>query len=183
MGGFYMAQQEIKNAEVTENSENIAEAAQAEQPQAEQPQEVQAAGEKKEEPLKTNRKLIKLILLSIITVGIYGIYFWYSVKRDVNTVCGERNGEKTMGIFKLFLLTIVTCGVAAFVWMHKLSNKIGRELNIRGIPFYFNAGTFWLWSILGLFIIVGPFIYLHRLCKSMNLLCADYNEKKAAEKL
>ena len=46
-----------------------------------------------------------------------------------------------------------------------------------GIAYSFGAGTLWGWCALGSLIGVGPFIFLHKLCKSMNLLCADYNAR------
>ena len=32
-------------------------------------------------------------------------------------------------------------------------------------------------NIIGSFIFVGPFVYIHKLCKAMNLLSEDYNVK------
>lgn len=45
----------------------------------------------------------------------------------------------------------------------------------RGIAYDFDASTFWLWGVLGSLIVVGPFIYTHKLLKAMNLLAANYN--------
>ena len=39
----------------------------------------------------------------------------------------------------------------------------------------FSAGSFWGWNVLGSLIVVGPFIYLHKMFKAMNLLAAHYN--------
>ena len=75
------------------------------------------------------------------------------------------------------MLTGLTFGIAPIVWYHKLSARMGNELKRRGIAYSFGAGTFWGWNILGSLIFVGPFIYLHKLCKSMNLLCEDYNAR------
>ena len=43
----------------------------------------------------------------------------------------------------------------------------GQEMCIRD--------SFWGWGILGSLILVGPFIYTHKLLTAMNLLSADYN--------
>ena len=45
----------------------------------------------------------------------------------------------------------------------------------RGINTEFGAGTFWLWNVLGSMICVGPFIFLHKLCQTMNAACENYN--------
>lgn len=58
-----------------------------------------------------------------------------------------------------------------------LSARIGKELFRRGIDYKFSAATYWLWSVLGAFIIVGPFIYVHKLAKASNKLAVDFNER------
>ena len=126
--------------------------------------------------LKTNRGLLKLILLSIITFGIYGIVFYSSISEDINAIAGRYDGKKTMHYCLLiFIIAPITLGIGALVWIHKLSNRIGSELTRRGLGYSFGAGSFWLWNTIGALIIVGPFIYMHKLCKAMNMIAADYN--------
>ena len=126
--------------------------------------------------LQTNRSLLKYILLSIVTFGIYSIIFWYTASDDINEMASRYDGKKTMNYALLFFLVgPVTFGVAYFVWIHRISNRIGGELNRRRIPYSVDASTFWLWGILGAFIIVGPFIYLHKMATAMNLLAENYN--------
>ena len=126
--------------------------------------------------LKTNRGLLKFILLSLITFGIYGIVVMSNVSSDINTIASRYDGKKTMHYcLVLFIFSWLTLGIVPLVWGHRLANRIGAELRRRGINYQFGAGTFWGWGILGTLIIVGPFIYSHKLLKSMNLLSADYN--------
>ena len=126
--------------------------------------------------LKTNRSLLKFILLSIITLGIYSIVVMSGVSTDINMIAGKYDGKKTIHYcLVIFVFSWLTFGILPIVWFHKLSNRIGNELNRRNIMYEFSASTFWLWGVLGGLIIVGPFIYTHRLLKSMNLLAADYN--------
>lgn len=128
--------------------------------------------------LKTNRGWFKTILLSIITCGIYAIIFHSSLGEDLNIVASKRDGKKTMHFCLVyFLLSPITCGIASLIWFHMISERIGMEARSRGIVTSFGAGTYWIWAILGSFIFVGPFIYLHKLCATMNMLCADYNQK------
>ena len=128
--------------------------------------------------LKTNRGWLKTILLSIITFGIYGLVMYSGISNDINTIASRYDGKKTMHYCLLvFIITPITFGIGAIVWSHKISNRIGKELARRGINYSFGAGTFWGWNVLGALIGVGPFIYLHKLCKAMNQLCADFNEK------
>ena len=128
--------------------------------------------------LKTNKGLVKYILLSILTLGIYGLVVMSSVSNDINIVASRYDGRKTMHYCLLFfLIAPLTLGIAYIVWFHKISNRIGNEIKRRGIAYNFSCADFWLWNVLGSFIIVGPFIYFHKLFKATNLMCADYNKK------
>lgn len=126
--------------------------------------------------LKTNRGLLKYILLGIITFGIYPLVVMSTISSDINIIASRYDGRKTMHYCLLtFIIVPITFGIAAFVWYHKISNRIHNELVRRNIGYDFSASTFWLWNILGAFIVVGPFVYAHKLFKSMNLLAENYN--------
>jgi len=75
----------------------------------------------------------------------------------------------------IYLIALPIVIIMELAWFHRMSNRVGDELQRRYIQYSFDAGTFWIWFILGSFIIVGPFIYIFKLCKSMNFLCEDYN--------
>lgn len=126
--------------------------------------------------LKTNRGLLKFILLSVITLGIYAIVAMSSVSSDVNVICSRYDGKKTMHYCLLFFLVgPITLGIADLVWYHRISDRIGGELRRRGLGYDFGAKDFWLWGILGTLIVVGPFVYTHKLFKAMNTLSENYN--------
>lgn len=126
--------------------------------------------------LATNRGLLKFILLSLITFGIYGIVVMSCISSDINTIASRYDGKKTMHYCLVtFLFSWLTFGIVPIVWCHRLCSRIGTELSRRGIDYPFGAGTYWGWGVLGALIVVGPFIYVHKLMKSMNLLSADYN--------
>lgn len=126
--------------------------------------------------LNTNKSLIKYILLNIITFGIYGIVVMSSVSSDINVIASRFDGKRTMHYCLLFFLVgPITFGIAYLVWFHRISARIGAELKRRGIDYSISAGTYWLWGILGSVIIVGPFVFLHKLFKATNLLCENFN--------
>ncbi|MCL2222457.1 MAG: DUF4234 domain-containing protein [Oscillospiraceae bacterium] len=126
--------------------------------------------------LKTNRSILKYILLSIVTFGIYPIVFYSGISSDINVVANRYDGKKTMHYALLFfLIGPLTLGIGYFVWFHKISNRIGGEVERRGINYTLSASTFWLWFVLGSLIIVGPFIYGHKLCVALNTLSEHYN--------
>ena len=126
--------------------------------------------------LKTNKGLLKTILLSLITFGIYLLVVMSSVSDDINIVASSHDGKKTMHFCLLtFVFVPITFGIAGIVWFHKISNRIGAELKRRGVAYSFSAADYWLWNVLGKLIVVGPFIYLHKLFKAVNTMNAHYN--------
>lgn len=128
--------------------------------------------------LKTNKGLLKFILLTPLTLGIYPLVVMSSVSSDVNIVASRYDGKKTMHYCLLFFLVgPLTLGIADLVWFNNISSRIGNELKRRGVAYNFGASDFWLWNILGSLIVVGPFIYYHKLFKATNLMNADYNIK------
>lgn len=125
--------------------------------------------------MKTNRGMVKAILLSMITCGIYAIFFWSGIGEDINIIASKRDQKKTMHYCLLFFLVgPITLGIAYVFWFHRISARIGEELRARNIDYSFGAGSFWGWNVLGSLILVGPFVYLHKICKAMNLLVENY---------
>ncbi len=128
--------------------------------------------------LKTNKGLLKTILLGLITFGIYPLVVMSAVSNDINIVASRYDGRKTMHFCLLtFIVAPITLGIAGIVWYHKISNRIGGELRRRGVAYSFGASDYWLWNVLGSLIVIGPFVYMHKLFKATNLMCADYNVK------
>lgn len=126
--------------------------------------------------LNAKRSLLKVILLGIVTLGIYPIVFYSGISADINVIAGRYDGRKTMHYCLLFFLVgPITAGIGSLVWFHRISDRIGNELNRRGISYSFGCKDFWLWGVLGALIIVGPFIYIHKLATASNMLAEHYN--------
>ena len=126
--------------------------------------------------LKTNKSLLKFILLSVITLGIYPLVVMSAVSSDINIVASRYDGKKTMHYCLLtFIISPLTCSIGAFVWYHRISNRIGNELKRRGVDYKFSAADFWLWNVLGSLIAIGPLVYMHKMFKAVNKMNADYN--------
>ena len=128
--------------------------------------------------LNTRRGLLKLILLSIITFGIYPLVFFSGISEDINLIASRFDGRKTMHYCLMaFIIGPLTFGIGFIVWFHNLSSRMGNELARRGIAYSFGASDYWLWNVLGSIIIIGPFVYLHKLAKASVLLAQDYNTR------
>ena len=125
--------------------------------------------------LPTKRGLGKMFFLGLLTLGIYPIVIWSRITTELNIVAGRHDGRRTMPFFGMILLTPLTLGILPLVWMHNFCCRVGDDLNFRRINYKFGPKTFWLWGILGSLILVGPFIFVHKLMKSMNMLNDDFN--------
>ena len=126
--------------------------------------------------LKSNYSMLKYVLLTIVTFGVYPIVFYAKMGVVLNQIASRHDGRKTMHYCLVyFLFAPITFGIVGLVWFTRLSNRIGRELQRRQIAYCFGGRDYWLWNVLGSLIIVGPFIYLKKLCKAMRLLSLNYN--------
>ena len=135
----------------------------------------------KDPKLKTNRSMWKLMLFNILTLGLYSIFFFIPFSFDVDKV-SKNEGEKTMNYLWAHILAIFTFSIVVDVWHFHIARRIENALSDREINYDFGTNDFWLWFILGSLILVGPFIYFHKLCTAMNLLCKDYNEHQMIKK-
>lgn len=126
--------------------------------------------------LKTNRGAVKAIILTIVTLGIYSIVLFTKMADELNITASRYDGKKTMNYCLLFFIVgPLTFEIATLVWFCKFSGRIGNELRRRNIDYSFGASDFWLWNVLGSLIIIGPFVYLHKMIKAINLINENYN--------
>ena len=126
--------------------------------------------------LPTKRSLCKMIFLGLVTGFIYPMVIYSRIVTELNIAASRYDGKRTMPFFAMAVLAPLTLSVYPYVWFHKLCSRIGDELQRRSIDYKFGPSQFWLWGILGSFILVGPFIFTHKLMKSMNLINQDYNQ-------
>ena len=127
--------------------------------------------------LPTRRGLGKMVFLGLITGGIYPMVIYSRIITELNIAASRHDGKRTMPFFAMAMLMPLTFGIYAYVWSHNLCARIGEELQRRGLDYQFGPRHFWLWGILGSLILVGPFIFTHKLMKAMNLINKDFNEK------
>ena len=119
-----------------------------------------------------------MVLLGLVTLGIYPLVVESHIGEELNLIASPHDGKRTMHFCLIyFIFSWLTLGIVLFVWYHRTSNRMGDELKRRGIDYSFSATDFWLWDILGSLIIIGPFIYVAKRMKAMNLINEDYNQK------
>lgn len=136
----------------------------------------------KPERLKTDRKMWKLVLFNVLTLGLYPIFFFIPFSFDLDKVAPKSDRSKTMNFLWAYLLSVFTYSIVLAVWHYHIAVRVEEALDARGVDYEFGTDTYWMWYVFGSFIGVGSYIYLHKLCKAMNLLCEDYNKENFEEK-
>ena len=126
--------------------------------------------------LPVDRSLVKMVLFGLLTLGIYPTVIWSRIVTELNIAASRRDGKRTMPYLGMLILAPVTLTVFPFVWMHRFCNRVGKQLELRKCDYWFSAKDFWLWCVLGSLILVGPFIFTHKLMNSMNLINQHYNK-------
>ncbi|MCR4614238.1 MAG: DUF4234 domain-containing protein [Bacteroidaceae bacterium] len=128
--------------------------------------------------LPTHRGLLKWIFLGLITFGIYNLVILTKMSGEINTVASRHDGKSTMNYCLLvFIVAGLTLGIGMIVWWHRICNRLGNELERRGIDYQISAKTWWGWNVLGTLIGIGPWVFAYKFCKAFNLMNADYNKK------
>ena len=133
------------------------------------------------QPLRTDRKMWKMMILHVLTLGISSIFFFIPFSYELEKISPAREGHKLMNYVLAYLASLFTFSIVLTVWFFELTKRIESALEERGIAYDFGTSDFWGWYFLGSLVIVGPFIYFHKLCTAMNLLCEDYNKNLTAK--
>lgn len=128
--------------------------------------------------LNDNRGLLKFMLLSIFTLGIYSFYFFYIAAKEINVACKE-DGGNTFGFAITFLLGMFTGGLFYVIWYVLLMDRMNNFLQSKGEEQRLSAVGFLLWDTVGVLIIVGPFVAMHKLLHTMNDVTSIYNGTNA----
>ena len=98
--------------------------------------------------LPDRRGLLKMIFLGLITFGIYNVVIASRIAEEINIVASKYDGKRTQQFFWMLVLGALTFGIYPLVWIHGLSNRIGTEVERRGINYKFGAVDFWIWNLL-----------------------------------
>ena len=125
--------------------------------------------------LETNRSIWKFMILDILTLGIYSIIVFIPFSFDLDKVAPKRDHTKTTNFLLAYVLSLFTVSIVLMVWFYHITERVEEALSERNISYDLSTSDFWGWYFFGSFILVGPYIYFHKLFKAMNLLCDDYN--------
>ena len=129
--------------------------------------------------LRTNRGLTKFFFLGLLTFGIYDIVVLSHISKEINLIATKDDGKDTMHFCLIaFIFSWLTFGIVPLIWQHNITARMENQLSHRQINYKFTTETFWLWGILGALLFgIGPFVYIHKMMKAMNLINNDFNQE------
>lgn len=83
--------------------------------------------------------------------------------------------QETAGLVKLLLLSLITCGIYAFIWYYNLGNRLAANAPRYGLNFTENGTSVLMWMIFGSLLCgIGPFVALNILMKNTNQIANAY---------
>jgi len=126
----------------------------------------------------------------------------HNIAKNINTIAGPHDGKQTMNIFlcswliayvirfvvsQVLFMTDINHALNTFilvlafmmpllVWLYKLSCRVGNELKRRGIDYSFDVKDFWLYFVLGTFVLIGPFVFIYKVANASIKLAEHYNQ-------
>lgn len=131
--------------------------------------------------LRTDRQMWKLMLFNFLTCGIYSIAFFMPFSYDLDKIAPKPDRTKTINYMVAYIVSLFTFAIVMVFWHHQIAQRVEEALVKRNIDYEFSTSSFWGWYFFGSFILVGPFVYFHKLCVAMNMLCESYNENPVIE--
>jgi Domain of unknown function (DUF4234) len=117
-----------------------------------------AAGGGNTGPLGTPRGVLKVILLSIVTFGIYGYIWIYKSHNEIKLHSGEGVGG-WVGLIIYLVIGVVTPFLLPQE-IRKMYEKDGQTSPV--------SGKTGLWVLPGIFIIVGPIVWIVKVQGALN---------------
>ncbi len=125
--------------------------------------------------MRTNRLFWRTFFRSIGTLLIYPMYLCELIAQSTNIAC-RKDGKRTWGIFPYLLLGIFTLGIFPLIWHCKVITRFENYCKEHGKKCVISHKFFLCWALIGLPILVGPFIALARFLRAFSQMCTIYNE-------
>ncbi len=125
--------------------------------------------------MRTDRLFGRALFRSIITLGIYPFYMVEIIAQSTNIAC-RKDGKRTWGAFAFLLFSIFTLGIFPLIWHSKLITRYENYCHENGQECVTSKKQFLCWALIGLPILVGPFIALAHFLRAFSQMCRIYNE-------
>jgi hypothetical protein len=113
-----------------------------------------------------------VLVFSVITLGIYWLVYISKEAKITNTICGSKIG----GVLAYIFLGIITCGIYIIVHECLIIETRSKWLESHGSHSNVSIVSYLVWLILGVIIIIGPFIAFIKYVHQQNILIRSYGQ-------
>lgn len=124
--------------------------------------------------MKTDRSFMRTLLLSIFSLFIYPFYLIEVIAQSINAAAG-RDGKRTWGFLPFLIFSILTLGLYPLFWHCGVIVRMQEYCEENGKKCRISRRFFLCWALIGLPLIIGPFIALARFLSAFNQTCEIYN--------
>ena len=124
--------------------------------------------------MRENRLFWRTLLLSVVTLLIYPFYMVEVIAQSVNIAC-HKDGKRTWGVFPYLMLSIVTLGIFPLIWHCKVISRLRNYCEANGKTCPITRKFYLCWTLLGVFLLVGPLIACARFLRGFSMVCGIYN--------
>ncbi len=124
--------------------------------------------------IRTDCTFARTLLFSILTLGIYPLYLVEYISQSMNLVCAK-DQKRTWGVFPFLFFSVITIGIFPLIWHCRLIGRMNAYLEQNHKPPVVTKRFYLCWTLIGLPIVVGPFIAIARFLKSFNEIAAHFN--------
>ena len=124
--------------------------------------------------MRTDRLFWRSLLVSILTLMVYPFYMVEVIAQSTNIACHQDN-KRTWRLFPFIILSIFTLGIFPLVWHCQVIDRLRDYCERNGEKCPVSKKFYLCWTLLGLPILVGPFIAIARFLKAFSHMCSIYN--------
>lgn len=128
---------------------------------------------------KVHRSAILFLLWNLITLGISGCVVLSRVKKEYDILSEESPSKRKFAPYlPIYLLGFLSLGIVPLIYLGFLNEAYGELHREEGLQKpKIGYTSFVLWNVLGIFILVGPWIAFHRFFRVCAQLKTKHNEK------
>lgn len=124
--------------------------------------------------IPAKRYFLRSLLLAIPTLMLYPLYVVEVISQSINIAC-RKDGKRTWGVLSFLLFSVFTLGIFTLVWHCKIINRMKNYCDTHDVECRISKRYYLCWTLIGLPILVGPLIALHRFLGAFRNIARNFN--------
>ncbi len=125
--------------------------------------------------IPTKRYFLRALLLAIPTLMLYPLYVIEMVSQSINVAC-RKDGKRTWGLLPFLVFSFISLGIFPLIWHCKIINRMNEYCEAHGIECHISKRYYLCWTLIGLPILIGPFVALARFLSVFRDIARHFND-------